>query len=109
MPKTYVGVLFLWLTAMANPFQLRAELREAVYPSEGQILKVSVEMIDTLIKSESEVLNFPGMIEFTGKLILPYGRGRHGGKEGRPAAISIDGGKSWNDLRPDSPFSDNIQ
>lgn len=109
MPKTYAGVLFLWLIAMFSPFKLWAELRESVYSNEGQILKVSVERIDTLIKSESDVLNFPGMIEFTSKLILPYGRGRHGGREGRPVAISTDGGKSWKDLPPDSKFSDNVQ
>jgi len=84
-------------------------LQEAVYANEDHILEVRLERMDVLLKSADEVLNFPGMIEFEGKLVLPYGRGRHGGKEGRPAAVSTDGGKTWRDLPADSPLTDNVQ
>jgi len=109
MPMKYSTLFVLALLVVARTTHVHADLREAVYAHDGQILRVSVDRIDTLIRSDTDVLNFPGMIAFTGKLILPYGRGRHGGKEGRPAAISTDGGKSWQDLPPDSPFSDNVQ
>ena len=38
---------------------LRGELKEAVYANQDHLLRVSVERIDVLIRSEQEILNFP--------------------------------------------------
>ena len=84
-------------------------LQEVVYANEDHTLEVRLERVDVLLKSADEILNFPCMIEFEGKLVLAYGRGQHGGKEGRPAAVSTDRGATWRDLPADSPFTDNVQ
>jgi len=82
----------------------------AVYSDKEIKATVNVERIDVLIKSEKEILNFPGIIELEGNnLALVYGRGRHGGKESRPAAFSYDFGKTWVDAPPEAPISDNVQ
>ena len=84
-------------------------IQSASYIDGQDILKVSVDRIDVLLKSE-EILNFPRIIELDGdRLVLPYGRGRHGGAESRPVAISEDGGKTWADVPADSPWSDDVQ
>jgi hypothetical protein len=99
---------YLLLVILLGAPQLRGEWKEAVYSHGDYVLKVSVERDDVLIKSETDILGFPGLIEFSGKLILPYGRGQHGGKEQekRLSAVSTDGGKTWTDLPSDSPFND---
>ena len=85
-------------------------LTEAVYKDKNIKVTAKVERIDVLIKSENEILNFPGIIELEGdKLALVYGRGRHGGKETRPAAFSYDFGKTWTDAPHEAPISDNVQ
>ena len=84
---TKEGWTCLLLLVLAGMPQLRGELKEAVYSHGDYNLRVSVERIDVLVKSADEVLNFPGLT-VTGKLILLYGRGRHGQEEGRLSAIS---------------------
>jgi len=84
-------------------------LTGAVYTSEGQVLKVSVERIEVLLKSD-QILNFPRIIELEGdRLVLAYGSGRHGGAETRPVAVSEDLGRTWTDAPPDFPMTDNVQ
>ena len=59
-------------------------LRGALYSSDGQDLKISVERTEVLLKSD-EILNFPRIIELEGdRLVLAYGKGRHKGAETRP-------------------------
>ena len=83
--------------------------REATYANEDRVLKVSVERVEVLLKSD-QILNFPRIIELEGdRLALAYGRGRHGGEETRPVAISPDFGKTWEDLPPEHPMADNVQ
>lgn len=85
-------------------------LRSATYESDHGRLRVDLERIDVLIQSESEIVNFPRLVRLDGDcLILPYGRGRHGGAESRLAALSEDGGLNWVDCPPDSPWNDNVQ
>ena len=85
-------------------------LRKAVYESASGKLSVELERVDVLIKSEDEIVNFPRIIGLEGgKLILPYGRGRHGGDERRLAAFSEDGGRTWEDCPKGSPWNDNVQ
>ena len=85
-------------------------LKTAVYESDAGTLRVELERIDVLIESSDEIVNFPRLIELAGeRLILPYGRGRHGGAESRLAAISEDGGRTWADCPPESPWNDNVQ
>jgi len=85
-------------------------LIKAVYEDEKYLVSAKVERIDVFIKSEKEVLNFPRIIELDGeRLVLVYGRGRHGGKESRPAAISEDLGQTWCELGDDSPWTDDVQ
>jgi len=85
-------------------------LKETVYTDGNIVVAAKVERIDELIKSENEIVNFPGIIELEGdNLALVYGRGRHGGKETRPAAFSYDFGKTWVDAPPEAPISDNVQ
>ena len=70
-------------------------LKQATYTSPSGTLHVELERIDILIKSEHEIVNFPRIVELEGeKLILPYGRGRHGGDESRLSAYSEDGGRT---------------
>ncbi len=84
-------------------------LKEATYTNGREVLKVSVERCEVLLKSD-EVLNFPRIVELKGDhLVLAYGRGRHGGGETRPVAISDDFGKTWVDAPPDFPMADNVQ
>ena len=84
-------------------------IQSATYTDGQDILKVSVDRIDVLLRSE-ETLNFPRIIELDGdRLVLPYGRGRHGGQEARWSAISEDGGKTWADVPAGSPWGDNVQ
>ena len=84
-------------------------LQQAAYTNGHRTLTASVERHEVLLKSE-EPLNFPRIIELEGdRLVLAYGRGRHGGDETRHAAFSEDGGKTWADFPPDSPWSDNVQ
>ena len=84
-------------------------LREAIYTSDRKALKVSVAECRVLLKSD-EILNFPRIIELAGEgLVLAYGRGRHGGEESRPVALSDDFGRTWADPPPDFPMSDNVQ
>ncbi len=80
------------------------------YASEHGELHVELERSDVLIKSEDDILNFPRLIRLAGgKLVLAYGRGRHGGNERRLAAYSEDDGGSWRDFPADSPWNDNVQ
>ena len=77
----------------------------------GQLGKLIVELerIDVLIKSNDEIVNFPRLVKLQDdKLVLPYGRGRHGGDESRLAAYSEDGGRTWHDFPPDSPWNDKV-
>jgi hypothetical protein len=84
-------------------------LQEVIYTNDQEVLKVSVERCEVLLKS-NEILNFPRIIELEGdRLILAYGRGRHGGAETRPVAISEDFGKTWVDAPSDFPMADNVQ
>ena len=84
-------------------------LQEAIYTNNQEILKVSVERCEVLLKSD-EILNFPRIIELEGeRLVLAYGRGQHGGDESRPVALSNDFGKTWVDPPPDFPMADNVQ
>src|SRR5512136_1394969 len=85
-------------------------LQKATYTDAQYIVTAAVERIDVLIKSETDVLNFPRLVKLEGKrLVLAYGKGRHGSNEGRLAAFSDDFGKTWRDAPPDSPWSDNVQ
>ena len=85
-------------------------LKKAIYESEAGRLSVELERIDLLIKSENEIVNFPRIVELEGqKLILPYGRGRHGGDASRLSALSEDGGQTWADCPKNSPWNDNVQ
>ena len=85
-------------------------LKKAVYESESGTLTVELERIDVLIESQDEIVNFPRIIELEGqKLVLPYGRGRHGGDESRLSAFSEDGGETWQDCPEGSPWNDNVQ
>ena len=85
-------------------------LRKAVYETDHGALTVELERIDVLIRSEDEIVNFPRLIRLAGdRLVLPYGRGRHGGKESRLSAVSEDGGKTWRDCSGDSHWNDNVQ
>ena len=84
-------------------------LRQSTYNRNGHTLTATVERIDVLLESE-DILNFPRLIELEGdQLVLPYGRGRHGGDETRPVATSDDFGRTWNDVHGDSPMADNVQ
>jgi hypothetical protein len=81
-------------------------LESAVYANGKEMLKVSVEKIDVLLK-DTQILNFPRLIELEGdKLVLAYGRGRHTGAESRTSAFSDDFGKTWRDAPPGSPWAD---
>ena len=96
---------FLFVVMLAGPLQLQGELVEAVYRNKESVLKISVERIDVLLKSQIESPSFPGLIEFSGKLIIPHHRSKPGEKGYRNvAAVSTDGGKTWTDLPSDSPF-----
>jgi hypothetical protein len=104
--KFLVGVL---IAIFAGPAVLTGEIKEAVYSDGKYNVKVSVERTDVLIKPEGEEPSFPGLIEFTGKLILPSHRSRPTEKESAyraVSALSTDGGKTWKDLPSSSPFSD---
>ena len=84
-------------------------IQEAIYTNDQQVLKVSVEKCEVLLKS-NEILNFPRIIELEGnQLVLAYGRGKHGGDETRPVAISNDFGQTWVDAPSDFPMADNVQ
>ncbi len=84
-------------------------IQEAIYTNDQQVLKVSVEKCEVLLKS-NEILNFPRIIELEGnQLVLAYGRGKHGGDETRPVAISNDFGQTWVDAPSDFPMVDNVQ
>ena len=84
-------------------------LDEVTYTRNDRALKVSVERIDILLKSEA-ILNFPRIIEMEGDhLVLAYGSGRHKGDETRPVAVSDDMGKTWTDAPASSPMAENLQ
>jgi hypothetical protein len=103
-------LMFLLVIVLTGAPRLDGELIEAVYSNGDSILKVSVERIDVLFKSQIETLSFPGLIEFAGKLIVPHHRSKPGEKGYRNvAAVSTDGGKTWTDLPSDSPFCDDLE
>lgn len=80
------------------------------FTGNGGRLDVELERTDVLIKSEEEIVNFPRLIRLSGdKWVLAYGRGRHGGEEGRLAAYSEDDGMTWQDFPAGSPWNDNVQ
>ena len=84
-------------------------LQQATYKRDERTLTATVERTDVLLKSK-DILNFPRLIELEGdRLVLPYGRGRHGGSETRPAAVSDDLGKTWADAPAGFPMADNVQ
>ena len=84
-------------------------LQQATYTRDGRTLTATVERSDVLLQSE-DILNFPRLIELEGdRLVLPYGRGRHGGSETRPVALSDNFGKTWADAPAGSPWADNVQ
>ncbi len=84
-------------------------IQEAIYTNDEEVLKVSVEKCEVLLKS-NEILNFPRIIELEGnQLVLPYIRGRHGGDETPGVAISNDFGQTWVDAPSDFPMADNVQ
>jgi hypothetical protein len=84
-------------------------LVQSIYVKGDNKVKVTLESVDVLLKSD-EILNFPRIIELEGdKLVLAYGKGRHGGAESRLAAFSDDMGKTWDDFPADSPWNDNVQ
>ena len=85
-------------------------LTKATYQAGSTALSVELVRTDVLIRAESEIVNFPRLIELgDGKLILPYGRGRHGGQESRLSAFSEDNGATWRDCPEGSPWNDNVQ
>ena len=85
-------------------------LKKVQYTSNDGVLNVELERIDVLIKSENETVNFPRLIQLGDrKLVLAYGRGRHGGNESRMAAYSDDEGTTWHDFPADSSWNDNVQ
>ncbi len=101
------------LSALLEAVQLTGGivmLRESQYSNGSATLQVSLDRIDVLVRSEDKIVNFPRLIELEGeKLILPYGRGRHGGRESRRSAFSEDGGRTWRDCARGSPWNDNVQ
>jgi hypothetical protein len=98
------------LITVATPELLNAEIKEAIYSNGTDSIKVSVDRTDVLIKSKTETLSFPGLIEFEEKLILPSHRS--GSQEEKEksyravSAVSTDLGKTWKDLPSTSPFAD---
>ena len=83
-------------------------IQEAIYTNDQEVLKVSVEKCEVLLKS-NEILNFPRIIELEwNRLVLVYGRGRHTGDETRPVAISNDFGRTWLEAPSDFPMADNM-
>jgi len=85
-------------------------LKRAAHESESGRLSVELERVDVLVKSPDEIVNFPRLVELDDRhLILPYGRGRHGGEESRLSAFSRDGGETWSDCPEGSPWNDNVQ
>ncbi len=63
-------------------------LKAATYSNGSEVLKVSLEKVEVLLKSD-EPLNFPRTIQLAGnRLMLPYRRGGHGGAESRWSACS---------------------
>lgn len=89
--------------------EIETGILQSIYVNSQSKLTVTLERVDVLIKSQEYTLNFPGYFTFDGKDALVYGLGRHGGDETRPAVISIDQGKTWDEPSPDSPFMDNMQ
>jgi len=88
--------------------QEKTMIQEAIYTNDEEVLKVSVEKCEVLLKS-NEILNFPRIIELEGnQLVLAYGRGRHGEDETRPVAISNDFGQTWVDAPSDFPMADKV-
>jgi len=88
-------------------------LKKAVYVDKDIKVKVEVESIDVLIKSEEYIINFPRIVQLEGeKLVLAYGPGMHGSKvkgTTNAAALSDDFGKTWTPVSGDSPWMDNVQ
>ena len=86
-------------------------LRQATYSNGTQAATVRLERTDVLLKSETEVLCFPRLIELDGdRLVLVYLKKWHerGGEKTRHAALSEDFGKTWVDLGEDSPWTDHV-
>jgi len=79
-------------------------LRQSTYSNGTQAATVALERTDVLLKSETEVLCFPRLIELGGdRLVLVYLKKWHelGGQKTQHAALSEDFGRTWTDLGKD--------
>ena len=81
-------------------------IQEAIYTNEQEVLKVSVEKCEVLVKS-NEILLFPRIIELEGnQLALTYYNKRDFGT--RLLAISNDFGQTWVDAPSDFPMAKKV-
>jgi hypothetical protein len=97
------------LSSIAAASPSLASIREITYQDGNLRLQVTLESIEDVLRSDTEILNFPGYIEFEGMILLTHGRGQHNLKDDRrTAAISRDG-KTWQLAEPGSPYLDNLQ
>ena len=76
-------------------------ITEATYSRNGRTVTIQVERIDTWVEDTGSIVNFPGIVELDGRLILFYSRSRHGGEHQAtedPGQIieSTDDGETWH-------------
>lgn len=81
-------------------------ITEATYTRNGRTATIRVERIDTWVEDTESIVNFPGILELDGRLILFYARSRHGGEHlaaEDPSQIleSTDDGESWHSASKD--------
>ena len=80
-------------------------IESATYTDGSRRVTIDVARTDTWLESETDILNFPAVVELDGeRLYMTFHRGRHGGEEPLDQVVSDDGGASWRDAPADFPL-----
>ena len=84
-------------------------ITEATYTRDGRTATIRVERIDTWVEDTASIVNFPGILELDGRLILTFARSRHGAEHSHKedpgrSLESFDDGETWQPAPDDDPL-----
>ena len=84
-------------------------ITEATYTRDGRTATIRVERIDTWVEDTESIVNFPGILELDGRLVLSFARSQHGrehtvDEDTNRVIESYDDGETWQPVPEDYPL-----
>ena len=82
---------------------------QARYTDGTRTAIVTLERVDTWIEDTESIVNFPGILELDGRLVLSFARSQHGrehhvDEETNRVVESYDDGETWQPVPEDYPL-----